>query len=139
MIVYTGGTFDLLHAGHINFLSQCAMLGSVTVSLNTDSFIMTYKGEEPVFCYEDRAYQLELLPFVDNVIPNSGGADSKPAIEQVKPDYIAIGSDWARKNYYEQMGFTQDWLDERGISLVYIPYTPHVSSTLIKQRIRNDR
>ena len=52
------------------------------------------------------------------------------------PDIIAIGSDWARKDYYGQMQFDQDWLDDNGISLLYIPYTAGVSSTDVKRRIR---
>jgi hypothetical protein len=72
---------------------------------------------------------------VNFVVPNIGGADSKPAIEECKPDLIAIGSDWARRDYYKQMQFDQDWLDERNISLIYIPYTKGISSTLIKQKI----
>ena len=70
------------------------------------------------------------------MIPNIGGADSKPAILEVRPDIIAIGSDWARKDYYLQMGFSQDWLDEQNISLIYIPYTPGISSTEVKRRMR---
>jgi bifunctional ADP-heptose synthase (sugar kinase/adenylyltransferase) len=68
-------------------------------------------------------------------VPNAGGADSRIAIEQVKPDYIIIGSDWARRDYYYQMGFDQDWLDERGIGLIYIPYTDGISTTAIKHRL----
>jgi hypothetical protein len=67
---------------------------------------------------------------------NVGGADSKIAIEIVKPDYIVIGSDWAKKDYYAQMGFTQDWLDERGIGLVYVPYTQTISTTKLKGRMK---
>jgi hypothetical protein len=51
------------------------------------------------------------------------------------PDIIAIGSDWARRDYYTQMAFDQDWLDERGIALMYIPYTQGISSTAIKERV----
>jgi glycerol-3-phosphate cytidylyltransferase len=69
------------------------------------------------------------------VVPNSGGADSKPTIDLVEPDLIVIGSDWARRYYHKQMGFTQDWLDERGIGLMYLPYTTGISSTEIKQRL----
>jgi glycerol-3-phosphate cytidylyltransferase len=61
--------------------------------------------------------------------------ESREAIEAVQPDLIVIGSDWARRDYYKQMGFTQDWLDERGIGLCYIPYTHGISSTEIKQRL----
>ena len=53
----------------------------------------------------------------------------------VQPNYIIIGSDWARKDYYKQMGFTQDWLDERDIGLIYVPYTDGISTTEIKRRI----
>jgi hypothetical protein len=53
----------------------------------------------------------------------------------VAPDMVAIGSDWARKDYYTQMAFDQDWLDDRGISLCYIPYTQGISSTAIKERM----
>ena len=135
LIIYTGGTFDLFHAGHVNLLSKLAKLGLVVVSLNTDEFIQEYKGKPPVCSYEERKIVLENNKFVYDVIPNTGGADSRPAIEKAKPDIIAIGSDWARKDYYQQMGFTQDWLDERGIILMYVPYTHGISTTDIKKRI----
>jgi glycerol-3-phosphate cytidylyltransferase len=135
LTVYTGGTFDLFHSGHAKFLERCSELGSVTVSLNTDEFITAYKKKAPVMTYEERAAVLLSCRYVSRVIPNYGGADSKPAIEAVLPDLIVIGSDWARRDYYAQMGFTQDWLDERGIGLVYIPYTDGISSTAIKARL----
>lgn len=136
LTVYTGGTFDLLHAGHVAFLNRCAEFGSVVVSLNTDEFISAYKGRPPVMSYAEREAVLYGLRAVSEVIPNRGGADSTIAIEDVKPDLIVIGSDWARRDYYAQMGFDQDWLDKRGIGLVYIPYTKGISTTDIKSRLR---
>ena len=134
--VYTGGTFDLFHAGHVEFLRQCALLGPVTVALNTDEFIETYKGKAPVMTYEERKTVLEACKFVSAVVENKQGSNSKPTIRNVNPDVIAIGSDWARRDYHQQMGFTQDWLDNRGIWLLYIPYTSDISSTIIKQRMQ---
>jgi len=137
--VYTGGTFDLFHVGHVRLLERCREIsgesGTVIVSLNTDEFIEQYKGKPPIISYQDRAEILLSCKYVDQVIWNSGGADSKPAILSVKPDVIAIGSDWARKDYYKQMDFTQDWLDKLNISLIYIPYTQGISSTDIKTRL----
>ena len=134
--VYTGGTFDLFHSGHANFLRQCKEVGDyVVVSLNTDEFIYRYKGEYPIINYEDRKKVLLSCKYVDEVIPNSEGEDSKPTILSVNPKFVVIGSDWAKKDYYKQMQFDQDWLDERSISLIYIPYTKGISSTLIKQKI----
>ena len=138
-VIYTGGTFDLFHSGHVNLLKRCKELsgdwGSVVVSLNTDEFIQQYKGKSPICSTEERMSVLESCRYVDQVVLNVGGADSKIAIEIVKTDYIVIGSDWAKKDYYSQMGFTQDWLDERGIGLVYVPYTKTISTTNIKGRM----
>jgi glycerol-3-phosphate cytidylyltransferase-like family protein len=107
----------------------------VVVSLNTDEFIEEYKGKPPVISYADREAVLLACRYVDKVIPNTGGTDSKPSIEEVWPDIVAIGTDWARRDYYAQMKFDQDWLDERGIALIYIPYTQGISSTAIKERM----
>lgn len=134
--VYTGGTFDLFHSGHVNFLRVCAEIGDVTVALNTDEFITEYKGKPPVMSYYERTMVLSELRSVTRVIPNIGGVDSKDAILTVMPNIIAIGSDWARKDYYKQMGFDQDWLDEHDISLLYIPYTDGISTTELKRRIQ---
>jgi glycerol-3-phosphate cytidylyltransferase len=134
-LVYTGGTFDLFHAGHVRFLQRCAELGDVVVSLNTDEFIEEYKGKPPVICFSDRREVIRSCRFVTDVITNSGGPDSTQAINSVMPDIIAIGSDWAVKDYYKQMNFDQDWLDARGIALIYIPYTQGISSTAIKERM----
>ena len=136
LTVYTGGSFDLPHSGHTNFLAKCSQLGRVVVSLNTDAFIEAYKGKAPIMSYDERRAVLEAFTAVSEVIPNEGGADSTIAIDAVRPDIIAVGSDWARRDYHKQMGFTQDWLDARGYSLIYIPYTQGISTTKLKARIR---
>jgi glycerol-3-phosphate cytidylyltransferase len=136
-VVYTGGTFDLPHPGHYRLLERAADFGKVVVALNTDEFIYNYKGKYPVLTYNEREEILMACKWVDRVIPNFGGEDSTISIDMVKPDYIIIGSDWARRDYYKQMGFTQDWLDERGIGLIYVPYTKGISSTDIKKRMKD--
>ena len=135
LTVYTGGTFDLPHSGHVNFLKKCAQLGDVYVALNTDEFIEQYKGKPPVMSFDERLEVISHYRSVRGVISNDSGADSKQTILEIRPDIIAIGSDWARKDYYKQMGFTQDWLDEQGISLIYIPYTRGISTTELKRRL----
>lgn len=138
-VVYTGGTFDLFHSGHVNLLKRCKDIagkdGKVVVSLNTDAFIEEYKGKPPVCSNIERLSVLLGCKYVDEVVMNVGGKDSKIAIDMVSPDYIVIGSDWATKDYYAQMQFTQSWLDERGIGLVYVPYTKTISSSDIKKRL----
>jgi glycerol-3-phosphate cytidylyltransferase len=156
-IVYTGGTFDMFHAGHVNFLKQCRRIadggaardyygsrgdnpahedGQVIVSLNTDRFVETYKGKAPVISYADRKSVLEGCKYVDKVVENSKGADSKPAILLVKPDFIVIDTGWAFEDYYAQMSFTQDWLDTQDIGLIYVPRKQGISTTEIRANVK---
>lgn len=139
-IVYTGGTFDLFHSGHANLLKRCKDIagesGKVVVSVNTDEFIQQYKNKPPVCNLEERKAVLESCKYVDEVVVNVGGYDSKISIDMVSPDYIVVGSDWATKDYHKQMGFTQEWLDVRGIGLVFVPYTQSISTTKIKSRMQ---
>ena len=136
MILYTGGTFDLFHYGHMEFLKACKKISSkVVVSLNTDAFVESYKGSAPILQYWQRQASIRNYDNEIDVVENIGGADSKPAILSVNPDIIAIGDDWCCRDYYEQMSFTREWLQEQNILLVYIPYTKDISTTKIKDKI----
>ncbi len=135
--VYTGGTFDLFHYGHMNFLRQCSELGDeVIVALNTDEFIEKYKNQKPILSYAERYESLMGCKYVTRIVKNLSSEDSKPTILSVQPDIIAIGDDWKHKNYYKQMMFTEEWLREHYIELVYLPYTSIISTTILKERIR---
>ncbi len=138
MILYTGGTFDLFHYGHVNFLKNCAKISSeVVVSLNTDEFVSEFK-RTPILSYKEREISLLGCQYVDRVITNTGCSDSKPSILDVGPDIIAIGDDWAKKDYMKQMNFSQEWLEENDILLVYLQYTKDISTTDILKRIEGN-
>lgn len=148
MHIYTGGTYDLLHAGHIKFLEACRELaggptGRLTVGVNSDEFVKQFKGESPTIPLSERMLMLQALSSVSRVTLNSGGEDSKPTIKRMnqghKINAIAIGSDWFRAGqpaaYLEQMQLTWEWLYEMGISLIFVPRVYEQSSTAIKARI----
>jgi glycerol-3-phosphate cytidylyltransferase len=135
--LYTGGTFDLFHFGHVEFLKKCKMISDkVIVALNTDQFVSEYK-HPPIMSFSERKRSLLNCQYVDEVVPNICGANSKPSILYVKPQIIAIGDDWAHKDYFKQMQFTREWLDEKEIVLVYIPYCQDISTTELKKRLLN--
>lgn len=137
-ILYTGGTFDLFHYGHINFLKKCYCLcENIVVGLNSDEFVNQYK-EKPIMSYEEREKSLIECKYISRIVRHDSGFDSKPTILSVKPNIIAIGDDWCHKDYYAQMGFDQQWLDDNNIVLAYIPYTKGISTSEIKNRI-NER
>lgn len=135
MIVYTGGTFDCFHAGHVNLLRRCKEFGKVFVALNTDEFIKEFKGRPPIMTYEERKSVLQSCKYVDEVVMNIGGADSSKSILAVNPDIIAIGTDWHGRDYLGQLGITSTFLYANDISLLYIPYTVGISTTDIRKRL----
>ena len=140
MIVYNGGTYDLLHTGHLYVLRECRRLagpeGQVVIALNTDEFVEAFKGHRPVQPYLERSEVLATCRLIDRVIPNVGGPDSRPALEAVMPDVLLAGADWRSdgdERYLRQMGLTRGWLEERGIELRYCPrLVPGRSSTRLR-------
>ena len=132
--VLTIGTFDILHFGHVAFLQQAARLGTeLLTGVNTDRFVTQFKPP-PVMGEAERVHALRQLGYRTWLNDGPG----RELIETLRPDVLAIGSDWARKDYLAQVGVTQDWLDERKIILAYVPYVQSmpISTTEIRRRVR---
>lgn len=126
--IYVGGTFDLLHVGHLRLLNRAAKIGPVTVAVNTDQFAARYK-RPTVVPLDHRIELLQALSCVDRVIVNTGDEDSKPAILNAQPRYIVHGDDWTGDAYLAQLGVTHAWLRGHNIDLLYLPYTKDISTT----------
>ena len=139
VVGYIGATMDLPHKGHINLINrakeQCDFL---IVSLNTDEFIQEFKGKPPVMSLSERMCVIENIKAVDKVIINMGGKDSKLAILSCKPDKIFVGDDYNFDTYCKQMDFTKEWLDNNNIEVIIFPRTPNISTTEIKQRMKEN-
>lgn len=137
----TLGTFDLLHIGHIKLFQKCRQLagpGKVIVGLNSDQFIQDYKGKPPVMSYKERMDVILSIKLVDGVFINSQAeGNAKQVILDSGANLIVIGSDWARKDYVKQLGLDWDWLDEHQIGICYVNHTDGISTTELKQRIKN--
>lgn len=131
--VLTIGTFDTPHLGHAILLKECEKLGRVYVGINTDEFVIKYKGKPPLYEQWERYNLITQLGYHCH-LNNSAGRE---LIDLVRPDILAIGSDWARKDYYSQIDVDQDYLDENRITMVYIPRVGTLSSTELKSRSNN--
>ena len=130
MNVLTIGTFDIPHMGHAVFLQRAARYGELTVGVNSDQFVETYKGAAPLFSFGERAALIHQLGF--KVAGNDGAGFA--LIKMVNPDVLVIGSDWLDRDYLTQVGMTGDELAKAGIDLVFVPYTAEISTTTIKAR-----
>lgn len=134
---YCGGTFDLLHPGHVQFLRWAKMaFGTVIVALNRDDFVARYKTK-PVQSYAERKVMLEACRYVDYVVENSGDEDSKPSILLYGATHIVDGADWTVERLKVQMMLTDEFLAEHELEIVICP-CPRTgfSTTELKQRIR---
>ena len=128
---YIGGTFDLFHAGHVNFLRRCKDIADyVVISLNTDKFCAEYK-RVPIYTYAQRRELLKACRYVDSVVENTGGKDSGIAILSVMPDVIIHGDDWTGDAYLKQLNISEKFLKAIKCELKYIPYTKGISSSKI--------
>jgi glycerol-3-phosphate cytidylyltransferase len=143
MNTITIGTFDLLHVGHIELFKKCRELAGDSkfiVGLNTDEFIFKYKKNNPIMTYEERKEIILSLNICDGVLPNSQPDGTvKDIVLCAGADLIVIGSDWAKKDYLKQIGLTYEWLEEKNISLCYVPYTKGISTSTIKQRLKDQK
>jgi len=94
-IVFTNGCFDILHVGHVAYLSKARRLGDVlVVGLNSDSSVKKIKGEDrPINKESDRAKVLSSLYFVDYVT-SFNETTPENLIKKVKPDILVKGGDW---------------------------------------------
>ena len=94
-VVFTNGTFDILHRGHIEYLAAAKKLGDILmVGLNTDASIRRIKGEKrPINRNADRAAVLAALGSVDYVC-FFGDDTPRRLIERIIPDVLVKGADW---------------------------------------------
>lgn len=94
-VVFTNGCFDILHSGHIDYLSKSKKLGDILiVGVNTDSSIRRIKGNKrPIMNEGDRAFILSSLKPVDYVVLFD---EDTPAeiINKIVPDILVKGADW---------------------------------------------
>lgn len=130
---YTCGVFDMFHAGHLNVLKQAKeQCEHLTVAVSTDCLSMKIKGKKPVIDEKQRFELVKNQRQADNVVYQDD-IDKISAWKRLRFDVLFVGSDhqntpdWAR---YESFFKTH------GVSIVYIPYTQGISSTLLREKLQ---
>lgn len=122
--IITYGTFDLLHYGHINLLKRAKELGDyLIVAVSTDEFNLNAKNKKCYFTYEQRKKLVESVRYVDLVIPEENWEQKVNDIHEFKVDTFVMGNDWEGKF---------DYLKDEGVDVIYLPRTPEISTTQIK-------
>ena len=129
--VFTSGSFDLFHIGHLNILERSAALGDeLIVGVSTDELIQHYKGMPPIIPFEQRFRIISSLKCVTKAVKQVKLTEVAQ-LQREDIDIVTIGDDWINK-YLEGL----EWMKQQpGKEAVYFPYTPDVSTTSIKKKI----
>ena len=132
-IGYTTGVFDLFHMGHLNILKkakeQCDYL---IVGVSTDELVMEYKKRQPIIPHKERAAIVESIKHVNIVVPQVN-RDKFAAWEDLNFDVMFVGDDWKGDPLFQEVEMK---FNQVGVEIVYFPYTPGVSSTIVKQNVK---
>lgn len=132
MIVgYTSGVFDLFHIGHLNLLRNArALCDKLVVGVTTDELV-SYKYKRAVIPFTERMEIVRAIEYVDAVIPQES-MDKLEVWDKVKFDIMFVGDDWYETEKWQVI---EQEFAERGVKVVYFPYTRGSSSTLINDTL----
>ena len=129
-IGYLSGTFDLFHVGHLNLLRRAKQYCDyLVVGIHPNA---AHKGKETFIPFEERMDIVSNIKYVDKAIPSLHEDCDIYINGIVKYDYLFVGSDYKgteRFNRYEA------YFADKGVKIVYFPYTKGTSSTQIRQLI----
>jgi len=132
MIIYTVGTFDLLHVGHLALLNHCKSLGDIlVVGVASDAVVKMYKPNVPVVPLEQRMEMLEALSCVDVVRPYHQ-LEYVSGCKAVGVDIFVVGEDWGKKPHNLDVN---NYLRKMGKEIAQVSYNPRTSSTKIKNMV----
>lgn len=124
-VVYTSGTFDMLHINHLKMIEYARSLGEILiVGINTDELVASYKSE-PIIPFEERIALMKAIKGPDIVIPQHS-LNHTDKVDKLHFDVFVVGDDWNGK---------YDYLKEQGVDVVYFPYGAGISSSNLKRRI----
>ena len=130
-IVFTNGCFDILHQGHMRYLSEAKKLGDyLIVGVNSDRSIRNIKGNNrPLMTEEARAELLAALCFVDGVVIFTED-DPLAIIKYLQPHVLVKGADWA-----EDKIIGAEFIKKTGGEVKRIPLIENISTSDIIRRI----
>jgi len=130
-VIYTSGSWDMFHVGHLNVLEKSKALGDyLIVGVSTDALIEEYKGLPPVIPFDERLRIVEALECVDEVVTQTVLTEIAQ-LKDLDVDVVTIGDDWKNK-HLDGLEWMKSQPDKE---VVYFEYTPGVSTTGIKKKI----
>lgn len=132
-LVFTNGVFDLLHVGHVRYLTEARALGdALVVAINSDRTVRELKGpDRPVFDQAERAEILAALKVVDYVIVFDDVSPRK-LIATLLPDILVKGGDYQLDQIHGR-----EEVETAGGKVISLPFVEGASTTTLIERMKN--
>lgn len=131
-IGYTTGVYDLFHIGHLNLLRRAKeMCDYLIVGVTVDELV-SYKGKQAVIPFEERLAIVSAIKYVDQAVPQVN-MNKLEAQDKYHFDVMFVGDDWKGKPNWVRY---EAEMAERGVDVVYFPYTQGTSSTKLRDVLK---
>ena len=133
-LVFTNGVFDLLHVGHVRYLSQARALGdALVVAINSDRTVRELKGpDRPIFDQAERAEILAALRVVDYVTIFDD-VSPRSLIAELLPDVLVKGGDYGLDQIHGR-----EEVEAAGGNVISLPFVEGASTTALITRMKTD-
>ena len=129
---YVPGGFDMLHVGHLNILTEAAKrCDRLIAGVATDESLERMKGRGPIVPLAERMAMVAALRMVDSVVPDYD-QDKRLAWKRSPFDVLFKGTDWEGTDKGRRL---EAEMAEVGASVIYLPYTPTPSSTMLRRTL----
>ena len=129
---YVPGGFDMLHVGHLNILTEAAKrCDHLIAGVATDESLERLKGRGPIVPLPERMAMVAALRMVDSVVPDYD-QDKRLAWKRSPFDVLFKGTDWQGTDKGHRL---ESEMAEVGASVIYLPYTPTTSSTMLRRTL----
>lgn len=136
-VVFTNGVFDIIHAGHVDYLIKARATGDILiVGLNSDASVKRIKGEyRPIMPQSQRAFILSNLKPVDFVVLFEEDTPAK-LIEAIVPDVLIKGADWSLDNIAGKDIVLENGGEVKTIEFVNSQSTSNIIQTILERYSR---
>lgn len=129
IVGYVPGVFDLFHIGHLNILKRArAQCDHLVAGVVIDSAVEKMKGYRPIVPFEERIEIVRAISCVDEAVTDTS-RDKRVVWSEHRFDVIFKGSDWQDTDKGRQL---EKEMAEVGATVIYLPYTQHTSSTMLR-------
>lgn len=133
---YTAGVYDMFHIGHLNILKRAKEnCDYLIVGVSTDELVQNYKNKKTIIPFEERAAIVEAIKYVDKVVPQVS-MNKMQAWENYKFDAMFVGDDWKGTEKWNKI---EAEFKKVGVDIVYFPYTQGTSSTILREKLLNNK